>query len=454
MIKSLISLIIIPIFFQLVGSLFYERINFNDYIIVYLDKKYFDYINFLSFSILIYIIFLFLLITIINAFVNYKASRLINFYLPLINLTWYSLVLISISIVVIFNYIIFLIFNYLIPPFTPTGLYLILIIFLIGGSLAGLQVILSVIYNFSKSSTPLKVHGNILKSSEQPKFYSLIKDLSKKINSPMPDNIIFTSDIDFYVTSYDVNVSNYKEEKILKGNSLCVPFIMFKILTIDELTGIIGHELAHFSGKDTLRRIKVNNMHLTLEKKFNVFGIAFHDIKRSKGLDKPLASLAGFFISMILGPMIFLFNNLIKKNIQITIDHEYRADEIGASLCKNKKSFITGLCKFYVYDNLWYNTEERIFNRKTVNTKKTLTKEFFKLFDGYISNFNPKKDLKQMFDYEMKHPCDTHPPTIKRGKRLGINMKDISKNDLLKLPPNVSNILINYDSIDKELTAL
>ena len=49
---------------------------------------------------------------------------------------------------------------------------------------------------------------------------------------------------------------------------------------------------------------------------------------------------------------------------------------------------------------------------------------------------------------------DTHPPTIKRGKRLGINMKDISKNDLLKLPPNVSNILINYDSIDKELTAL
>ena len=37
--------------------------------------------------------------------------------------------------------------------------------------------------------------------------------------------------------------------KNLKGNSLCVPFIMFKILTIDELTGIIGHELAHFSGR-------------------------------------------------------------------------------------------------------------------------------------------------------------------------------------------------------------
>ena len=57
--------------------------------------------------------------------------------------------------------------------------------------------------------------------------------------------------------------------------------------------------------------------------------------------------------------------------------------------------------------------------------KKSLTKTFNKNLKTYMSNFNIKKDLKNIMEYEMIHPSDTHPPIKDRMKNIEINIKQI-----------------------------
>ena len=158
---------------------------------------------------------------------------------------------------------------------------------------------------------------------------------------------------------------------------------------------------------------------------------------------------------MILFPIVFLHDNLIQKNILNSKKRELRADRIGSSVCKKKSSFISGLCKFCIYSNLWGSAEFEIFNkRKSVKTSKTLTKEFTKLLDVYYANFNPKKNLNDIMIYQMLHPSDTHPTILSRAKNLDVDVHKFTKADLITTSDSSINLISNYDFIDKELTAI
>ena len=69
-----------------------------------------------------------------------------------------------------------------------------------------------------------------------------------------------------------------------------------------------------------------------------------------------------------------------------------------------------------------------------------------------MSNFNIKTDLKNIMEYEMIHPSDTHPPIKDRMKNIRINIKQISKSDLGKKTPAASELIINYDYYDEILS--
>ena len=77
---------------------------------------------------------------------------------------------------------------------------------------------------------------------------------------------------------------------------------------------------------------------------------------------------------------------------------------------------------------------------------------FDKEYKKYISNFNPKKDLRELLNYEMYHPSDTHPPTIKRAKNLKVDIKSISKADLTKIRPSASDFIKNFENLNYKLS--
>lgn len=453
MIRSFISLLIFPLLFIGLKNYFIYEITIGDARILDLNIDIINYFDHISKLLILSILILFLSILSSNYLIKSQVA-LLNIYFPLINFTWFFIRLIAIIIAGIFLFIIFLLFNYLIPFFSPKGLYFISIITLFGGGLGAIQIILSIVNKFTKVSS-MKVHGFTITEQDQPELFKLIKSVSKKINSIFPDNVILTSERDFFVSSSNLRLYNHKYDKKIKGNSLCIPLLVFKVLTKDELTGIIGHELAHFSGKDTQYSIKYSKIAGSLKKIFKEFKRLLKATLYYEGLEYGLFVIYRFFLLMILFPIIFLHDNLIKKNILNSKNKELRADKIGSSVCEKKKSFISGLCKFCIYSNIWGSAESEIFNkRKSVKTKKTLTREFTKLLDDYYANFNPEKDLNNIMIFEMLHPSDTHPSIHARAENLNIDVQKFKKSDLITLDLSAMKIINNYDYIDKELTAI
>ena len=236
---------------------------------------------------------------------------------------------------------------------------------------SGIFLILDIIQKFDQK-TALPIYGLQVGKKDQPELFSLVENCAKKIKSSIPDNIVIGSTDGFFVTSSDVLLYNYKDKSFLKGKTLYLSLISLKVLTKDELTGIIGHELAHFSGEDTDYTIKFNPIIYTLNEKLKSFDSSFKEAEEFEGgLPNLIASeTQKFFLIMILNPIIYIFLNLYRKDKVICIQQELRADKIGSSLCKNKKSFIIGLCKFGIYSQLWAYIDYEIY-------KETTKKKFY-----------------------------------------------------------------------------
>lgn len=415
-----------------------------------INLEYLNYFKLISKASIVAIIINLFLIFLVNKIVKLDQNKIIKFYLPIYKISWPVLKISTLMVVLTFLFMVVFLFNNIIPPFKPTQVYIIIMAGSSFGTLGAFFIIINIVYKFDKVPSD-EISGYCVSINDQPKLFNLIKNCSEKINSVFPDNIIIGNTAGFFVTSHTLLIFNDEYERSCKGNSLYIPLVALKVLTEDELIGIIGHELAHFSGKDTLYSEKINPVINSLKKKLGLIQQGFEESASEKG-DKLAGFMYGFtrlFLYMILNPVIFIIINIIKKDLKVSVNQELRADKIGAGICKNKKSFITGLCKFCVYSLIWKSIDEsESFNKN----KKTLTAEFDKFFKKYITEFNPKNDLKYIMDYQMLHPSDTHPPIYKRAKNLKLNANDIKKSDLIKTSPSSSNFIINYDTLDKKLT--
>ena len=69
-----------------------------------------------------------------------------------------------------------------------------------------------------------------------------------------------------------------------------------------------------------------------------------------------------------------------------------------------------------------------------------------------MSNFDIKKDLKNIMEYEMVHPSDTHPKIKDRMKNIRIDIKQISKSDLERKNPSAAKLIRNYEYYDEFLS--
>ena len=94
---------------------------------------------------------------------------------------------------------------------------------------------------------PLEVLAMQLDREEDGAFFALVDDVARDIGTPGPDQIIAGLEPNFFVTEEDVK----SKDGVHHGRTLCVSVAACRVLDRDELTAVIGHELAHFKGEDT-----------------------------------------------------------------------------------------------------------------------------------------------------------------------------------------------------------
>jgi Zn-dependent protease with chaperone function len=260
-------------------------------------------------------------------------------------------------------------------------------------ALAAMAALLKAI--FTKVENSCEVEGELVSETEAPGLWQRVREMSAKLKIAPPDRIIVGIIPSFFVTEHPVKLSG----SVYTGRTLYLSLPMLKVLSVDEADAILGHELAHFHGKDTLWGSKV----APLTSKFVLY---LHMLGR------------GF--TSIVGDFMLFFWKLYSLSIRrLSRAREFRADWIGAKLvspeaAKRALIKVTGYCEYRA------KTERSVLEKQKVDKELNLAQLLEQGYPTFLSSFTSEDGA---IDQEIPHPFDSHPPLHNRLERLGFNAR-------------------------------
>lgn len=179
----------------------------------------------------------------------------------------------------------------------------------------------------------LKMYGaKEVSEAEAPQLHSMVRRLAQKAGLPMPRVCIIEED----------QPNAFATGRNPKHGTVAVTTGIMRILTKEELEGVIAHELAHIKNRDIL----VSTIAATIAGAISylaqmaqwaaIFGGRSSD---DEGGSNPIAAI----VMMIVGPIAALL-----VQMAISRAREYGADEGGAKICGNPMYLANALKKLHM----------------------------------------------------------------------------------------------------------
>lgn len=278
---------------------------------------------------------------------------------------------------------------------------------LVAAILAALAVFALVKAIFRKVDDVHPIQGEVVAKADAPELWQRIEHIAATLGTAPPDRIVAGIEATFFVTEHPVIVSGTR----LEGRTLFVSLPMLKIMSLEEADAVLGHELAHFSGEDTLWSRRIS----PLLGKFEIYLHALYG-----GLTTPIARFMLFFWN--------LYHLSIRR---LSRTREFRADGVGATV-NSQAAMARALVKVASYCDYRNKTEQGIIDKPAVESDLQLASQLENGYPGFLSAFATDGDsLKN----EISHPFDTHPPTAERIRKLGFEATEILQHDDLQSAP-------------------
>jgi Zn-dependent protease with chaperone function len=272
----------------------------------------------------------------------------------------------------------------------PTGKYYPQLVLVLGlGAIWGLYQ--SVVALYKKIPLEFKeVAAQSVSREQAPQLWKLVADISHKVGTAEPHEIVLGMQPMFYVTELSVQHSAGKSV----GRTLYLSIPLMKNLSVDELSSIIGHEMGHFKGEDTL---------LTLE---------LYPMKQKTYLTALGVQQAGL-MSIPATHMLNLFFDLFEPILmKVSRDREFLADQAGVQVSSAQNS-ANALVKAVYYGHVWQlSFQESLMESKPIEN----------FYEKVENDLSQNQDFwKSLSEESQSHPLDTHPPTKARLEKLGIS---------------------------------
>ncbi len=217
--------------------------------------------------------------------------------------------------------------------------FLMVILVAIGGALGGrsgmvMAVIIAAIMNVGmywfSDKIVLRMYGaQPVTEADAPELYAIVRTLVQKAGLPMPKVYIIPQE-----TPNAFATGRNPEHAVV-----AVTQGIMRILTRDELAGVIGHELAHVKHRDMLTGTIVATIAgaISMLAQMAQWALIFGGGRRDDDEGgSPIVAL----VMMIVAPIAAM---LVQMAISRT--REYEADKGGAIICGNPMSLATALLK-------------------------------------------------------------------------------------------------------------
>jgi len=270
------------------------------------------------------------------------------------------------------------------------GFYYPKLIFIIG--LLALTAVLALLKAiFAKLDDRYEVAGEMISEADAPTLWRRVREMAGRLNTAAPDRIIVGILPSFFVTEHPVTLG----PDIHHGRTLYLSLPMLKVLAVDEADAVLGHELAHFSGQDTLWSRKVS----PLMARFGLYLVAL-----ANGM------------SLIVAHFMAVFWKLYGLSLSsLSRAREFRADKIGADLV-SLDAMKRALIKITCYCEYRAKTEEAILEQQRVDQGLNLSLQLEQGYPAFLSRFAHNDNVA---DERVPHPFDTHPTLNNRLAQLG-----------------------------------
>ncbi|HRE06308.1 MAG TPA: M48 family metallopeptidase [Opitutaceae bacterium] len=280
----------------------------------------------------------------------------------------------------------------------------------IGGGLAFYAIVTAMFSVLKKAE--FRIEGDRVAKEQQPALWAEVTAICQELGIPPPDSVVVGLEPSFFVTESEVTIREAQHA----GRTLYVSLSFCRLLTRSELRAIIGHEMAHFVGEDTLFSKRF----------FPVYRATYAALGRLSGdaghfsiavARLPALSFLGFFLEAFATSE----KNLSRRR-------ETEADAVGAKIA-GVQALATALVKVHAYGAAWSEILHGVHYRNEEYREVTnLVEPLVAKARGITLD-----ELAKLGDREVPHPIDSHPTLTARLAALGTDLATVCP--AVELPP-------------------
>lgn len=275
---------------------------------------------------------------------------------------------------------------------------------LIAGLLALVAIGAVIVAIFKRPTQEFAAEGEVIgKDSSMPLWQELDK-ICQKVGTQPPDQMIAGIDDNFYVTEQPITVG----EKTVTGRTLFVSLSLLKQLEGGEADAVLAHEMAHFSGNDTLYSQKISPLLV----RYGNYLQALHD----GGITLP----------------VFYFMHCFRALYEISLgrlsrEREFRADRIATEVT-SPRDMAGALLRIVAYSAYRGKVEQDLFMQEEVLEAANVSEQIEEGFHAYAASFLSNPDIGNL---ETSHPFDSHPPLVERLQAVGLALNSEQSQQML-----------------------
>ncbi|CEJ13235.1 Protease HtpX [bacterium YEK0313] len=281
---------------------------------------------------------------------------------------------------------------------------------------------------------PMEVLGRDLSAAEAPGLWAFVRDLAAKVGTAPPDNIVLGVVSSYYVTAHDIVLKPH--DKPLSGRTMHLPLSYMTLLSPQENTAVLAHELGHFVGADTEYSLKFSPIYA---------GMIATLMQISKRSDNEWAKPATAFTAYLIDS----FDAAVKHWSRL---REFEADKVAARLAGGR-AVATSLVRITVLDEVVNDYLDRVARRPDEAGEDFIARLADAVGDA------PLKAPNLSAEAATAHPLDTHPPTLQRMGAVGRPPTDDLIQEALAEPVNaehqawVRNLFADSQTLQAQLLA-
>ena len=249
-----------------------------------------------------------------------------------------------------------------------------------------------------------ELEGEVLDQNAAAGLWNELRLICDQVGTAMPDQVVAGIDVNFFVTELPVTVGN----KTYHGRTLYISLALLKQLNGGESGAVLAHEMAHFSGQDTL----FSKRTAPLLVRYNNYLQGLYE----GGISRPI-----FYFMLC-------FRGLFELSLgKLSREREFRADRIAAEITSSS-SMVGALLRIGAYAAYRDTIQKELFDREQVLQTANICERIEQGFPQFAVSFLSDPRLSSL---QTAHPFDTHPPLVQRLAAVGVPLESPDAQRLL-----------------------